>query len=95
MDTHSEMEVKSHQQPNYLIVFIVLGLITATMTGIELLAVPITTYVKNTVFVLLSVTKATLVAMYYMHLKFDSYIYTIFFSVPVLLILVFVFILVL
>lgn len=95
MDTHSNIEVKSHKQPNYLIIFIALAVITAVMTAIELLAVPITAQMKAAIFISLSVIKATMVAMYYMHLKFDSFIYTIFFSVPVLLVLVFIFILVL
>ena len=48
----------------------------------EYLSVPV--QIINAGFILMAVIKATLVAMYYMHLKFDSYVYTILFVTPVL-----------
>ena len=74
--THDE-EAKSHKHPNYFIVFVALGLITAVITVTELYIdyIPIPKELIRTGFVVMSLIKATLVAMYYMHLKFDSFIY--------------------
>jgi hypothetical protein len=37
----------------------------------------------------MSITKAVLVALFYMHLKFDSILYTVLFGMPVLFAVVF------
>ncbi len=94
MDTHSsETQVHAHKSPNYFAVFIFLGLVTAIMAGIELFDAPIGATLKHSLYLILSVIKATLVAMYYMHLKFDSRVYTILFTMPVALVLVLIIIL--
>jgi cytochrome c oxidase subunit 4 len=94
--THHELDVKTHKHPNYLGVFITLAVITAIITVTELFLENITHTVasfapgfptKNVIltsFVIMSLIKATLVAMYYMHLKFDSFIYSIFFITPII-----------
>jgi cytochrome c oxidase subunit 4 len=83
--THDE-EAKPHKHPNYLAVFIALAAITAVITVTELYidSIPIPKEIIRTGFVVMSLIKATLVAMYYMHLKFDSFIYTVLFLLPVL-----------
>ncbi|MBI4672324.1 MAG: cytochrome C oxidase subunit IV family protein [Chloroflexi bacterium] len=69
-------------KPNYVGVFIFLGILTA-------IEVAITTYFPNTigrvpVLLFLTVAKGLLVVLYYMHLKFDSRLYAIFFGAGVL-----------
>lgn len=59
-------------RPAFHLVFIALAVLTAVEVGVSYLAPA----VKIPVLVVLSATKATLVAMYFMHLKFDSRIYT-------------------
>lgn len=77
---------KTHKHPNYLAVFIALAVITAIITGVEFLShsLAIPREVLNSFFVLMAVTKAALVAMFYMHLKQDSRLYTVLFGTPVL-----------
>lgn len=92
--TDHELE-KTHQSPNYLAVFIALAVITAIITTVELASgwLGLPRVVLSTFYVTLAVVKATLVAMFYMHLKMDSRIYTVLFGVPVLFALVFIIIL--
>lgn len=87
MDHETQSDAaKTHKHPNYLAVFIVLTLITAIITGVEFLShnLAIPRELLNSFFVLMAVIKATLVAMFYMHLKQDSRLYTALFGVPVL-----------
>ncbi len=68
--------------PNYVGVFIFLGVLTA-------IEVAITSFFPNTigrvpVLLFLTVAKALLVILYYMHLKFDSRLYAVFFGSGVL-----------
>jgi len=68
-------------KPNYVGVFIFLGILTAIEIGI-------TTMFPNTIgrvplLLFLTVAKGLLVVLYYMHLKFDSRLYSIFFGAGV------------
>jgi caa(3)-type oxidase subunit IV len=85
----------THPKPNYWVVFFALAAFTAMMTLTELFrhSIDLTLnsfgignpdFLINTGFIVISLIKATLVAMYYMHLKFDSVIYTLLFLMPVL-----------
>ena len=78
--------VETHKHPNYFAVFIALAVITAIITGVEFLShtLALPREALNSFFVLMAVTKATLVAMFYMHLKQDSRVYMALFGVPVL-----------
>jgi cytochrome c oxidase subunit 4 len=82
---HAEKTIP-HKSPNYWAVFIVLAVITAIITLVEMYMeyIPISPQVINASFIVMAVIKAVLVAMYYMHLKFDSYVYTVLFITPVL-----------
>lgn len=61
-----------HTRPNYLVVFIVLGVVTALEVGVTYVpAIP-----QIPVLAFLMTLKVVLVAMYYMHLKMDSPWYT-------------------
>ena len=95
MTTLSHHTKQKH--PNYFAVFIVLAVITAVMTTVEIMDFEarfgIARSVINTVFIILSLIKAVLVAMYYMHLKFDSRLYTYLFVSPMILLILLVVIL--
>lgn len=72
--------------PNYLAVYITLTVITLLITGVELYMNFLSFIPREVIyafFLLMSFIKATLVAMYYMHLKFDSRIYSVLFGLPV------------
>jgi cytochrome c oxidase subunit 4 len=87
-ETHTK-----HKHPPYVLVFIALGVLTAVITGVELLYeagyIPWPRPVVNTAYLAMSITKAILVAMFYMHLKQDSLIYTVLFGMPVIFAIVF------
>lgn len=84
--THPKLKVKRHKHPNYGAVFLALAVLTALITVTELYIeyIPVPIEIIRGSFVVMSIVKATLVAMYYMHLKFDSYIYSVLFLLPVL-----------
>lgn len=90
---HEDAVEKEHKHPNYFAVFLVLAAITALITAIEMMSqsgiinLPRASLV--TIFLLFSITKALLVAMFYMHLKYDSFLYTVLFGLPVLFAVVF------
>ena len=83
---------RPHDRPNYLAVFIALAVITAIITAVELssdyLGIP--RPILNAFYVAMAVAKATLVAMYYMHLKQDSRLYTALFVTPAMFAIVFI-----
>jgi cytochrome c oxidase subunit 4 len=91
IEAHGEEE---HHHPNYLLVFVALAILTAAITGIELLAqagtINLPRSLLNTVFLAMSVIKALLVVLFYMHLKYDSKVYSLLFGLPVLFAVVFV-----
>jgi cytochrome c oxidase subunit 4 len=93
MAAHDKTAKKTHKHPNYLAVFFALAVLTAAITSIELLAQNgVITWprpVLNSAYLAMSITKAVLVALFYMHLKFDSFLYTVLFGLPVLFAVVF------
>jgi len=86
-------DVTEHKHPNYFGVFIALAIITAIITAVELLArTGVITWprpVINSFYISMAVVKALLVALYYMHLKFDSRLYAVLFGVPCIFAVVF------
>lgn len=72
----------AHAKPNYIGVFLILGVLTAIELGITSLFP--TSVGRVPILLFLTVAKALLVILYYMHLKFDSRIYSIFFGAGVL-----------
>lgn len=71
-------------KPNYVGVFVVLGILTAIEIGITKILPPDSTVGTVPVLLTLTVAKALLVILYYMHLKFDSRLYSFFFGAGVL-----------
>lgn len=89
----TEGESKEHKHPPYVLVFVALAILTAIITAVELLYVngyiPWPRPVVNSIYLAMSITKAVLVAMFYMHLKQDSLVYTILFGTPVIFAIIF------
>lgn len=64
------METGARKHPNYLGIWAILFVLTAAEVLVALES-PIPKHILIVVLVLLAVWKAVLVAMYYMHLKFE------------------------
>jgi len=65
--------METTKRPNYLMVFIILAVFTLIETLVSYIQ---QTTIKVPTLVILSVVKALLVLLYFMHLKFDSKWYT-------------------
>lgn len=78
METPKEVEKRSH--PNYVGVFIILGVLTLIEIGVTYLPLP-----RIPVLVPLAILKAALVALYYMHLKFDRRVFTALFAMGLIM----------
>ena len=63
------MEKAKHAHPNYIGIFVFLGVLTAVELGIAFLPWPKTVLILLLVF--LAIWKAVLVALYYMHLRYE------------------------
>lgn len=73
----------SHAEPNYVGIFIALAVLTAIEVGVTYL--PIARLLEVSTLLALAIVKASLVAMYFMHLKFDSRLLAAIFITPLLL----------
>ncbi len=60
---------QAHAEPNYMGVFYWLAALTAVEVGVTFL--PLTKFAQGVILVVLAFTKAALVALYFMHLKFE------------------------
>jgi cytochrome c oxidase subunit IV len=60
---------QAHAEPNYIAVFVWLAVLTAVEVGVVYL--PLTKFAQAVILVVLAFTKAALVALYFMHLKFE------------------------
>ena len=81
-----DSETHEHIHPNYLGIFLALAALTGLITGIELMVeAGIITWprsVLNLAYLSMSLMKALLVVMFYMHLKYDSRLYAVLFGLP-------------
>ncbi len=73
---------KSHPAPRYWLILVLL----VALTAIEVAASYLTGGIKLGVLITLAVAKAALVVLYFMHLKFDSRLFTVMFLLGLLLI---------
>lgn len=78
--TTQEHEHESH--PNYVMIGVILAVVTVAEVAITWFALP--PAVMDTALILFAVAKALFVVGWYMHLKFDSRIYTIVFMTGIL-----------
>jgi cytochrome c oxidase subunit 4 len=76
----SPKEVEKVPHPNYVGVFIILGVLTLIEIGVTYLPLP-----RIPILVPLAILKAALVALYYMHLKFDRRIFSALFVMGLLM----------
>jgi cytochrome c oxidase subunit 4 len=60
----------THKHPNYMAIFWYLAILTAVELGVIFL--PFSKVTNGTLLCALALGKATLVAMYFMHLKFET-----------------------
>jgi cytochrome c oxidase subunit 4 len=65
--------METTKRPNYLLVFIILAVFTLIETLVSYIQ---QTAIKLPTLVILSAVKALLVLLYFMHLKFDSKLFT-------------------
>jgi cytochrome c oxidase subunit IV len=77
---HTHTEHKKHTNP--VVVFVILTLFTLFEVGVTFLHLPKATIVP--ILVAIALVKAALVAMYYMHLRYEKLIFTIIFVTPTL-----------
>jgi cytochrome c oxidase subunit IV len=77
METPHEPE---RAQPNYLGVFWVLAILTVAEIGVTYLPLP-----RVPILVPLALVKASLVALFYMHLKFDRRVFSAIFAAGLLM----------
>ena len=69
-----------HVEPNYIAVFVALFVFTLIEVGMTYLPIP---QIATVIFLIaLAIVKAALVALFFMHLKFDSRLLTPIFVVP-------------
>jgi cytochrome c oxidase subunit 4 len=74
--------VEKHSHPKYLLVFLALAIMTMMELGVYYLP----SYLHPVLLLTLSFIKATLVVLYFMHLKTDSRWFAFIFLVPFLLV---------
>ncbi len=60
-----------HTKPNYIGIFVALVILTATEVAVTYLPVP-----RLPILIPLSITKAVLVVLFYMHLKYDRRLFS-------------------
>lgn len=75
-----------------MLVFIILAVITVVEVLLASPAMGLAKDLRNTIFILLSLSKAALVAAFYMHLRSDSRLYLYIFLIPVALLIVFAYV---
>ena len=83
--------MKIERRPNYLFVFMTLAVFTLIETLASYMQAAV---IKIPILIILSVVKAALVLLYFMHLKYDSKVFSYLFiagcllSIPLILVLV-------
>ena len=69
MNTRAIMEEQEHAHPRYILIWVILLVLTLAEVGYAYLDLP--KIVLGVGLVLMAVWKAVMVAMYYMHLKYE------------------------
>ena len=85
---------KTHSNLIYTIIFIVLAVITGVEIFLSSPTVEISKGLRDTFFILFSLGKASLVAAFFMHLRSDSKFYTYIFLGPVIMLIIFAYVMV-
>jgi cytochrome c oxidase subunit 4 len=71
----------AHKHPNYILIWVYLAVLTALELGLAF-ELPISRNLKLVLLMFLAIWKALLVAMYFMHLKFEKWNLRILFIIP-------------
>jgi len=71
----------AHKHPNYILIWVYLAVLTAAELGLAF-ELPISRNLKLILLLALAVWKALLVAMFFMHLKFERWNLRILFIIP-------------
>ena len=74
------MQTTHTKHPNYVGVFVALGILTVVEVATSMLIAEPT---RIPLLLLMALAKGALVALYYMHLKFDSRIFAFFFAAAI------------
>jgi cytochrome c oxidase subunit IV len=80
----------AHKRPNYILIWVYLALLTAAELGLAF-RLPISPNLKLALLLFLAVWKALLVALFFMHLKFERWNLRIMAIIPLPLALIFMF----
>ena len=78
----------AHKRPNYILIWVYLALLTAAELGLAF-QLPISRNWKLVLLLFLAVWKALLVALFFMHLKFERWNLRIMALIPIPLALIF------
>lgn len=84
------METARHKHPPYLMIWLYLALLTAAELTLAF-ELPISRNLKLVILMVLAIWKALLVAMFFMHLKFERWNLRILFIIPIPLAVIFIF----
>src|SRR5512138_1660656 len=76
----SNSQAVEHKNPNYVAIFIALAVLTSIEIGVTFTSLP-----RIPLLIPLAVIKATLVVLFYMHLRFDRRVFTLIFGIGVLM----------
>jgi cytochrome c oxidase subunit 4 len=79
----------AHKHPNYILIWVYLAVLTAAELGLAF-ELPISRNLKLVLLLALAVWKALLVAMFFMHLKFERWNLRILFIIPLPLAMIFI-----
>lgn len=79
----SDAHALEHPKPNYMGVFVLLTVLTAVEVGITYMH--FAQWVMVLTLVILAIVKAGMVALYFMHLKYDNKVLTVIAGVPMVL----------
>ena len=78
----------AHKRPNYILIWIYLAVLTAAELGLAF-QLPVSQNMKLLLLMILAIWKALLVALFFMHLKFERWNLRIMAIIPVPLALIF------
>jgi len=83
------MATETHKHPPYLLIWVYLAVLTAAELGLAF-QLPISRNIKLILLMVMAVWKALLVALYFMHLKFERWNLRVMALIPVPLALIFI-----
>ncbi len=76
----------THRRPNYMLIFVFLALLTGVEVAVAFTPIPKSAQVLF--LIALAIAKATLVAMYYMHLRYEGRVLRVVALAPLVLVIV-------